>query len=163
VEFTNEVQPFTGLRPYFWAQLRMRLEGEVRATTEAHRLVAAPSIRRHLESMVATDPHLALVLDAGTELTVEERRRQDRFSDGERRILCLFAQTQGNRQNISHEMAVEAGGQDAVDELLDRDYLTWDRIGYELRLAVPIYLRYLRAHQQDLMAVTPDAPQLLTS
>ncbi|MGY1650907.1 hypothetical protein [Geodermatophilus sp. SYSU D01119] len=160
-DFAEQVHPVTGLRPYFWAQLRYRLEGEVRADPGAPRLCGTGSIRRHLETLATADPHLSLVLDTDTELTAEERRRQDRFSEGERRILCLFAQTTGARLDIGLESALEAGGQAAVDELLDRDYLTWGRPGHELRTAVPVYLQYLRAHVTDLLAVTPDAPRLV--
>jgi hypothetical protein len=151
-DYTNQIVPLIGLRPYFWAQLRDRLEGHIGGDRES-RLVDGTALRPHLQALVTGDPHLNAVIDRGSGLDADEHRRRDLFSDDERRILVRFASMPVKRSDLMLSEAVEAGGEDAVKELVDRAYLKLVDNGTRLRVAVPVYHAFLRARVSDLLAV----------
>lgn len=158
--FDSEVEPRIGLRPYFWAQLRSRLEGQIYDERSGSRLIRAEDLRSTLQALLSEDPHLNAVMDDGLELEDEERRRRDLFSVDERRILLRFARMPATGQMLRVSEAQRAGGRAAVQELIDRAYLVHSRDGTHLRTAVPIYHDFLRARVTDLAAVTPESQSI---
>jgi hypothetical protein len=161
--FTSEVYPRLGLRPYFWAQLRSRLDAQVRTHPTGSRLVHVDALRRHLTALLIEDSHLTAVLVDAAEVEEHERRRRDLFSLEERRVLAAFAVMPEGRASLSNEMAERLGGPDAVEELLDRGHLQRIPDGSALTTAVPIYHEFLRARATDLLNVTPGAAEMLQS
>jgi hypothetical protein len=156
-QFAAEIVPRIGLRPYFWARLRDTLEGHVYDDRAGSRLVDTEALRRYLRTLVVEDPHLNAVLDDGTELDPPERRRRDLFGAGERRILARFAVMPETGQQLRVSEAVSAGGEEALGELIDREYLCYSRDRTHVVTAVPIYHEFLRTRVTDLFAVTSDA------
>ncbi|MEU7428291.1 hypothetical protein [Streptomyces sp. NPDC040750] len=155
--FATEIVPRIGLRPYFWARLRNDLEGHIHDDRAGSRLVTESDLRHHLERLVSEDPHLNMVIDDGAELDPEERRRRDLFSVEERRILALFAVMPATRKTLPVTEALRVGGEAAVNELIDRAYLSYAHGRDQLRTAVPIYHTFLRTRATDLLVVTPGA------
>lgn len=155
-DFANEVVPLLGLRPYFWARLRDNLEGHI-GGDRISRLVNTTDLRMHLRRLLTEDPHLNHVIDRGTGLDADERRRRDLFSDDERRILLRFATMSTKKSGLDVSDACAIGGEPAMKELVDRAYLSYFDNGTKLRVAVPIYHRFLRAHAMDLRAVLDEA------
>lgn len=100
----------------------------------------------YIDAMVESEePYLTLPLIPSEGLTLADRRRQDLFSDDERRVLALIAI--GTTNHIDRTAALKAGGSDAVLELTSRGYL--EPYGRNrLRVAVPIFGEYLR-HNAD--------------
>ncbi len=156
-DYANEIVPLVGLRPYFWAQLRDRIEGHVNEDC-ASRLVPKDVLRERLDALASGDPFLNAVLDRGGELDAEERRRRDLFSDDERRILARFAVMPAKKSDLMLTEATTLGGDKAVSELLDRAYLSLADNGTRLRVAVPIYHRFLRAKATELLTVVDSQP-----
>ncbi|MER6617537.1 hypothetical protein [Streptomyces xantholiticus] len=158
--FATEIVPRIGLRPYFWARLRNDLEGHIHDDRAGSRLITEASLRHHLDRLVVEDPHLNMVIDDGAELDPDERRRRDLFSVDERRILARFAVMPATRKTLPLSEALRVGGEAAVNELIDRAYLSYVHGRDQLRTAVPIYHTFLRARATDLLAVTPGAEPL---
>lgn len=154
-QFGAEIVPRIGLRPYFWARLRDTLEGHVYDDRSGSRLIDTDTLRRCLRVLVVEDPHLNAVLDDGAELDLAERRRRDLFGVDERRILARFAAMPATGQQLRVAEAVHAGGEEALGELIDREYLRYTRDGTQVVVAAPIYHEFLRARVTDLLAVTP--------
>ncbi|THA29831.1 hypothetical protein [Streptomyces sp. A1547] len=155
--FATEIVPRIGLRPYFWARLRNDLEGHIHDDRTGSRLITGSDLRHHLDRLVSEDPHLNMVIDDGVELDPDERRRRDLFSVEERRILALFAVMPATRKTLPATEALRVGGEAAVNELIDRAYLSYVHGRDQLCTAVPIYHTFLRARATDLLAVTPGA------
>ncbi|WP_156893733.1 hypothetical protein [Actinokineospora enzanensis] len=148
-DYANEIVPLVGLRPYFWAQLRDKLEGH----TADSRLVDKQTLRPHLASLITDDPHLNAVIDLGADLDPDEQRRRDLFSNDERRVLHRFAALAPSKSDISLAEATEAGGEHAIRELIDRAYLDLVANGTRLHPAVPIYQHFLRANANALLTL----------
>lgn len=155
--FATEIVPRIGLRPYFWARLRNDLEGHIHDDRAGSRLITEADLRHHLDRLVSEDPHLNMVIDDGAELDPDERRRRDIFSVEERRVLALFAVMPASRKTLPVAEALRVGGAAAVNELIDRAYLSYVHGRAQLCTAVPIYHTFLRARATDLLAVTPGA------
>ncbi|WP_327000255.1 hypothetical protein OHA72_34640 [Dactylosporangium sp. NBC_01737] len=153
-QFGAEIVPRIGLRPYFWARLRDTLEGHVYDDRAGSRLVDTDALRRYLRMLVVEDPHLNAVLDDGTDLDPAERRRRDLFGADERRILARFAVMTETGQQLKVSDAVRSGGEEALGELIDREYLCYSRDRTHVMTAVPIYHEFLRTRVTDLFAVT---------
>lgn len=151
-DYANEIVPLVGLRPYFWAQLRNRLEGHISGDRDS-RLLSTTALRPHLQALITGDPHLNSVIDRGGGLDPDEYRRRDLFSDDERRILARFAAMPAKKSHLMLAEAVALGGDQAVNDLIDRAYLTFTDNATRLATAVPIYHHFLRARSTELHAV----------
>jgi hypothetical protein len=156
LDFTDLVFPVIGLRPYFWGQLRHRLERVIRDDPAGSRLAGPDLIRAQLADLVANDSHLNLVTDRGELLSPSERRLKDFFSDDERRILLRFATLDRPGSTLTKAQAEQVGGAAAIAELLDRAYLTYDESTAKLRIAVRVYEDFLRARLSLLREVIAD-------
>ena len=156
--FADEIEPAIGLRPYFWGQLRSKLEGFVRSDPSGSRLAGTELLRRTLATLVSEDSFLNHVMEDGESLTSAERRRRDLLSVDERRILMHFATTPRPGSALSVIEAERIGGREAVDELIDRAYLNLDEAQGRLSIAVRIYEDFLRSKLSVLREVAPDGP-----
>ena len=161
--FADEIEPAVGLRPYFWGRLRAELESVVRADLSRSRLADVHLVRSSVAKLVTDDAHLGHVMEDGEELTPAERRRRDLLSVEERRILRRFAEAERPGRAVSVSEAERIGGRAAVDELVDRAYLTLDPAQGRLRIAVRIYEDFLRSRLSVLREVTPDGPRVLAA
>ena len=159
--FATEIEPRIGLRPYFWGKLRSGIESVFGAEPDRSRLVDAELLRRELARLLTHDQYLRQVTDSPAELSYlnpEELLSRDLFSVAEQTVLTLFARLPKGQFTVTAEAARAAGGQGAIDELIDRAYLTYHAAETRLRCAVPIFLDSLRAQARILEALTARPP-----
>ena len=100
--------------------------------------------------------------------TVHDRRRasdegiEERFEDGELRVLAMFATPPDGRHSVSLDHAVRTGGESAVASLLDRTILVPRRGTGQVQLATPLY-RELLLRDRNRLPALPDEPATAAS
>lgn len=133
-----------GYRPYFWGQLRSQFENYFVAE-DGYAAIDRDLIDHIIDNLVTADPFLVMALQSTEGMPIEECRRRDLFSAGERRVLAAFARSGRKSMLIADAEAI--AGIEATSELIDRTYMR--RVGTQLVPAVPIFGEFLSVHAAD--------------
>lgn len=146
--FRERVASRVGYRPYFWGQLRARLEGALVVDRERSAFPDGLLVSQTIDQVVVEDTYLALPIQPTPGLSPSECRRRDLFSEDEKRVLaCLVFEDGGS---VSLERAAQVGGSEAVQELLERAYLV-ESADETLTTAIPIFLEALRSRRAEFL------------
>lgn len=148
--FRDAIASRVGLRPYFWGQIRGKLDAALWQEPGGSAVFSAERLRAVIDQMLdEEDPYLALMLIPTSGLSATEIRRQDLFSVEEIRILNLIAEAlRDGQRHVPKRSASKAGTAVALADLIERGIAS-ERHD-QIALSAPIFEEFVSRHAADL-------------